>query len=77
MSSEPSDSGGDDEPSEQRQLTLDETATLDGNRCKAISVRYSRRCRHEALPGVPYCPDHYHLLRTDGQKTDEGGATET
>ena len=77
MSSEDPDREGGDEPSGHRQLTLDEGTARDDNQCEAISVRYSRRCRHEALPGVPYCPDHYHLLRTDGQKTDEGGATET
>ena len=77
MSSESPGREGGDEPSGQRQLTLDEATAWDGNQCEAISVRYSRRCRHEALPGVPYCPDHYHLLGTDGQKTDEGGATET
>ena len=77
MSSEDPDREGGDELSEQRQLTLDEATAWDGNRCEAISVRYSRRCRHEALPEVPYCPDHYHLLDRDGQRTGEGGATET
>lgn len=49
MSSEDPDREGGDEPSEQRQLTLDEATAWDGNQCEAISVRYSRRCRHETL----------------------------
>jgi hypothetical protein len=46
-----------------------EQATLaefeDIGRCQAISMRSSRRCKHDALPGVPYCADHYHLLEND------------
>jgi len=49
-----------DAPGEQRRL--EEFLARDADRCQAISVRYSRQCRHDALPGVPYCPDHYHLL---------------
>lgn len=39
-------------------------------RCAAISVSTSKRCEHDALPGVPYCADHYDRL-------DDVDATET
>lgn len=30
--------------------------------CAAISIRTPKRCEHDALPGIPYCADHYHLF---------------
>jgi len=42
------------------QATLGESA--DEKQCEAIANSTGRRCEHDALLGVPYCPDHYHLL---------------
>jgi hypothetical protein len=57
-----------DAPGDQQQLS--EFAADPPTRCQAISVRASRQCRHDALPGVAYCADHYHL-RNDGCKAGE------
>lgn len=51
------------------QASLGEFASADSRRCKAIAVYADRRCEHDALPGLPYCPDHYHLLDEDGHET--------
>jgi hypothetical protein len=44
-----------------------EQATLaefeNAGRCQAISVRASRRCKHDTLPGIPYCADHYDMFQ--------------
>jgi hypothetical protein len=37
----------------------------DIGRCRAILTRSSRRCEDDALPGVPYCADHYQLLNRE------------
>lgn len=44
------------------QASLGEFGSADSRQCEAIAIYTSRRCEHDALPGVPYCPDHYHLL---------------
>jgi hypothetical protein len=46
----------------------------DIGRWRAILTRSSRRCEHDALPGVPYCVDHYHLLEDDDLSGGERGA---
>jgi hypothetical protein len=47
-------------PGGQRQLSLDEF--VDTDRCKAIAVSTSERCRRRAIPGLPYCPRHLDLV---------------
>jgi len=46
------------------QTTLSES--VDEGRCQAYADRTGERCQHDALPGVPYCHHHYHLL-LDGE----------
>lgn len=50
----------DTPPDEQRRLE-EFVEDTDPDRCQAHSVTESRQCRHDALAGVPYCPQHYHL----------------
>jgi hypothetical protein len=50
----------DTPPDEQRHLE-EFVEDTDPDRCQAYSVTESRQCRHDALAGVPYCPQHYHL----------------
>lgn len=67
-------SSGDTDPGEQRQVTLEEfnqRQTTNGGgvlvkQCQAMSVRYSRQCQRDALPGTDYCATHHH------QQTDKG-----
>lgn len=44
------------------QATIDEFIQIDENRCEAYADSTGERCRHEPLPGFPYCGDHFHLL---------------
>lgn len=45
---------------DEGQLTLDAFVSTRG-RCQATSVRHSRQCKHDTLPGTDYCSSHYHL----------------
>ncbi|QLD88308.1 hypothetical protein HWV07_04370 [Natronomonas salina] len=50
---------------EERQLPLDEFTTstsTDENRCEAYADSTGDRCQHDAIPGIPYCGTHKHLL---------------
>jgi hypothetical protein len=58
-------------PATAEQATLAEFA--DPDRCQATSARSSRRCKHDALAGVPYCADHFHLLEDDDLRDIESG----
>jgi len=48
-----------------RLVSSADDETADQEQCQAIAVYTSQRCQHDALPGVPYCADHFEMMDID------------
>ncbi|SEP30321.1 hypothetical protein SAMN05216388_10722 [Halorientalis persicus] len=51
----------------EREVRIVASSANDSDReqCQAIAVYTSQRCQHDALPGLPYCADHFEMMDID------------